>query len=486
MLRLWPETLVGRAALVLLIGVLASNLVGLLVYSGDRFDLLTSARGQDLAERVAEVVDLFEETPAAERRALARSLRRPGLRLFWSRTPIASGQIEGVRAAITRRALLKELGAEWSERLVLSIGESPRPHGRGYGGRGGLAGGTDAEANDDGPSAFPQAGAKRDNDGDALVGSLRLSDGSWLNFVTAFAAFTPFWATSYFLIVIGTTVVVASLSLWAVRHATRPLSMFTTAAERLGRDVDAPPMAEDGPAEVRRAAAAFNQMQTKLQALLRDRMQMLAAMSHDLRTPITRLKLRAELIDDEQQQRKILADLEEIQAMIDASLGFARDAASREDEATFDLPVLLQTICEMAEDAGGNAQYDGPDHAGFVGRPQTLKRALTNLVDNALKYGSRARVMLGEAGEEFRIVIDDDGPGIPEAEVDKVFAPFYRIDASRSRETGGVGLGLAVVHAAIQLHGGSVSLRNRPEGGLRVLIHLPKRAAVRLSSVGDG
>lgn len=483
--RPWPATLVGRAALVLLLGVLVSNLIGLLVYSGDRFDLLTSARGQDLAERVAEVVRLFEETPAAERRALARSLRRPGLRLFWSRAPIASSGIDGVRAAIIRRALLKELGADWRERLVLGTGESLRPQGRGFGYGGGAAQLPEADSGAD-SMATERPPVGRRWGGDTLVGSLRLTDGSWLNVVTPFAAFTPFWATSYFLIVIGTTVAVASLSLWAVRHATRPLSMFTAAAERLGRDVDAPPLAEDGPVEVRRAAAAFNQMQTRLQALLRDRLQMLAALSHDLRTPITRLKLRAELIDDAQQQRKILADLEEIHAMIDASLSFARDAASREEEVPFDLSVLLQTVCEMAEDAGGDARYAGPDHASFVGRPQTLRRAMANLVDNALKYGSCARVMLKEETGEVCIVVDDAGPGIPEGEVDKVFAPFYRIDASRSRETGGVGLGLAVVYAAVRLHGGTICLQNRPEGGLRALMRLPKRAATRLSSGGDG
>lgn len=478
MRRLWPQTLVGRTALVLLLGVLASNLIGILVYSGDRFDILTSARGQDLAERVAEVVRLFEETPIAERPALARSLRRPGLRLFWTRGPYATGAMSGVQAVIIRRALLKELGDEWSERLILAQGPPPRLRGRDRGG--GFGGPPDAGFDNDvgaGRSASIGPGAS----GAVLVGSLRLADGSWLNFITPFRAFTPFWATAYFLIVVCSTVAVACLSLWAVRRAARPLSMFTAAAERLGRDVDAPPLEEAGPVEVRRAAAAFNQMQTRLQALLRDRLQMLAALSHDLRTPITRLKLRAELIDDEQQQRKILADLGEIHEMVEAALAFARDAANQEADMRFDLAVLVQTVCEEAEDSGGDAGYAGPDHVGFVGRPQTLKRAFANLVDNAIKYGDRARVALETGEQEIRITVDDDGPGLPEREIDKVFAPFYRVETSRSRETGGVGLGLAVVLAAIQLHAGTVSLRNRPEGGLSAFIRLPRRSPDRLS-----
>lgn len=478
MRRLWPQTLVGRAALVLLIGVLASNLIGLLVYSGDRLDVLSSARGQDLAERVADAVRLFEQTPEPERRKLARALRRPGLRLFWTRAPIAAGDVGGVQGAIVRRALLGELGDAWRDRLVLAYGPPPRLRGRGPGG--GFRGPPDVEADADDAPDFRHLPSGPGGE-DVLLGSLRLSDGSWLNFVAPLAAFAPFWATGYFLIVIVTTVAVASLSLWAVRHAARPLSMFTAAAERLGLDVDAPPLAEDGPVEVRRAAAAFNRMQTRLQALLRDRTQMLAALSHDLRTPITRLKLRAELIDDEQQQRKILADLEDIHTMVEASLAFARDATNREAEAPLDLAVLLQTVCEEAEDSGGQASYFGPDHAQLFGRSQALKRAFANLVDNAVKYGGRAVVTLEPAEEAVRIIVDDDGPGIPEGEIDKVFAPFYRVEGSRSRETGGVGLGLAVVLAAVQVHSGQIVLRNRREGGLSVLVQLPGPGLSRLS-----
>jgi signal transduction histidine kinase len=277
-------------------------------------------------------------------------------------------------------------------------------------------------------------------------------------------------------LLISTGLVLAA-SVWAVRRATQPLGMLGEAAERLGRDVHAPPLAESGPLEVAQAARAFNEMQDRLQQLIRDRTQMLAAISHDLRTPLTRLRLRAELIDDLEQQRKTIADLQEMQAMIAAALEFARDEVAVEPPASLDLAVLLQTICDDTADAGADARYAGPEHARCVGRPAALKRALANLVGNAVRYGDRARVTLSSEPGQLRVNVDDDGPGLPEAELERVFQPFYRLETSRSRETGGVGLGLAIVRAAVEAHSGRVHLANRPGGGLRATVLLPQRIA---------
>jgi signal transduction histidine kinase len=483
-LRLWPRTLVGQAALVVLLAVAGSNLVGLLVYSGDRLDLMASARGHDLAERIALAAQVLETVPAAERRQHLQTLRQPGLRLFWGRQPLTGGDGDGLQVRLVRRALLAELGDDWADRLQLASGPPPPPGwGRGLGrfadgdegphpgrppgaGRGDGAGG--------GPLALPfDWGATAEP---AFLGSLRLADGSYLNFVAAQAVFRPFWATPFFFVVVGTTLAVAAVSLWAVRKAAKPLSMFADAAERLGRDVDAPPLAAEGPLEVRRAAQAFNDMQNRLQVLLRNRLQMLAAMSHDLRTPITRLKLRAEMTDDAEQRAKTIADLDELLSMVDATLAYARDNAHLEAASAFDVAVLLQAVCEEREDAGGQARYEGPAHLSFVGRPRMLKRAFANLADNAVKYGGGAEIRLADPGDAIVVTVDDGGPGIPSAELGRVFEPFYRVDASRSRATGGVGLGLAVVRAAVEAHGGSVLLANRPEGGLTAVVRLPRSA----------
>ncbi len=504
--RLLPATMVGRTALVLVTAVVVSNLLGLLVYSGDRFDLVTSARGRDLAERIAGAVEVLDQAAPEDRRSLVRAMRQPGLRLFWSRQPFADDNAGGLAAGLMRRALLNELGRGWEGRLRLASGPYPPPGpGRGShqrfardrlppGGAGagsglepgrapGRAQGESGEGSGDDPPPPPAVAAPGGRPGsaggagaeEALFGSIGLADGSWLNFIAAAAVFRPFWTTPFFFIIVGTTVAVGLISFWAVRRAIRPLSMFADAAVRLGRDVDAPPLDPAGPREVERAALAFNGMQARLQALLRDRLQMLAAMSHDLRTPLTRLRLRAELLEDGEQQAKTLADLAEIEAMVEATLAYARDAAAREPDAAFDLAVLVQTVCEEAEDAGGRTDYTGPQHLSWYGRPRLLKRALANLVDNAIKYGERAEVALSSQAESVEITCSDHGCGIPPAERTRVFEPFYRSEGSRGRATGGVGLGLAVVRAAVEAAHGSIELADRPQGGLRATLRLPRR-----------
>lgn len=288
------------------------------------------------------------------------------------------------------------------------------------------------------------------------------------------------------LLIAASSLAAAAVAAVLVWRASAPLSLFAAASERLGRDLDAPPLPEQGPEEVARAARAFNEMQARLQRMVRQRTQMLAAMSHDLRTPLTRLRLRAELMDDPAQQEKALADLGQIEELIATSLEFARDAFTGEAPARLDVAALVKTICDEAGDAGGRVDYHGPERAPFTARPMALRRALANLVDNAMRYGERVDVslILQRKGEDDRadVVVEDDGPGLPDGELGKVGEPFYRPDASRSREGGGAGLGLAIVRAVAAAHGGSITLANRPTGGLRATLSiaalpLPERTA---------
>ncbi|MDH5749719.1 MAG: ATP-binding protein, partial [Rhodospirillales bacterium] len=309
--------------------------------------------------------------------------------------------------------------------------------------------------------------------GGLLRVSMQLSDGSWLNFRTPFVPLQPFWSSGYFLWFLVLTLGVLAVSVWAVKRASSPLSIFARASERLGRDVNAPPISEEGPDEVRKAAAAFNTMQRSLRRFVDDRTQMLAAISHDLRTPITRLKLRAELIEDETQKNKFLSDLDEMESMISSTLSFARDEAAIEEATSFDLAVMLQDLCEDMAETGADIRYVGLDHAPYTGKPVALKRAIGNLAGNAVTYGESAEVVLHKTATGIEVSINDKGPGIPEDQMEKVFTPFYRLEQSRSRETGGVGLGLSVVRSIVHAHGGEVTLKNRAEGGLRVTITLP-------------
>jgi signal transduction histidine kinase len=302
----------------------------------------------------------------------------------------------------------------------------------------------------------------------------QLADGSWASFEHGLSD-EPFawpWRLLLTLAVLLASVIV--LTLLAVRWLTRPLAVLATAADALGRDMHRPPLPEEGPAEVRRAAAAFNTMQARLQVHLREREQMLAAVSHDLRTPITRLRLRTELIGDEALRVKFARDLAEMEAMTAAALDFLRGARVDEPVQPVDVLALLESLQADLEEAGHAVQVQDQVMAPYLARPLALKRLLTNLIENAVKYGERAAVRVEDNAAQLRIIVADNGPGIAEAEIERVFEPFYRVEGSRSRATGGVGLGLSVARDIARAHGGELTLRNRAGGGLEAILTLPR------------
>ena len=281
---------------------------------------------------------------------------------------------------------------------------------------------------------------------------------AWIRLLTRFAGF-------------GLVIILCSL--WFARGAARNLSQFSAAADAVGRSVDAPLLPESGPREVRLAATAFNRMQERLRRFVNDRTQMLAAISHDLRTPLTRLRLRAEFVDDDAQRSKMLGDIAEMEAMISATLAFARDDAVREPRSPQDLDQLLDQLASDLCDVGYPVHYEPTGAVEVSCSPGGLRRALANLAENAVKYGGVARLTLERTDDLVTILIDDDGPGIAPEMAEQVFQPFFRLEGSRNRDTGGVGLGLSVARTIIRGHGGDIQLINRPEGGLRVTVTLP-------------
>jgi signal transduction histidine kinase len=251
------------------------------------------------------------------------------------------------------------------------------------------------------------------------------------------------------------------------------MAALAAAAERLGRGESVPALSESGPLDIRQATRAFNRMGARLQRFVQDSTRMLAAISHDLRTPITTLRLRAEFVDDEETRTKILETLEEMQRMTEATLAFAREEAAAEDTRTVDFAALVDSVCADLADLGQDVAFSGPERLPYACRPLSLKRALRNLIENAVAYGRRARVGLAAGEDALRVVIEDDGPGIPEADFERVFQPFVRLEESRSPETGGIGLGMAIARSIVRGHSGEIELENRPEGGLRVTVRLP-------------
>ena len=495
-MRLWPSSLIGRTVVVLLLGLVLSNLIGFGFYWNDRVRSLADARAGHLAARIVSLTASVDEVAPAARPDFVRRLRGPGFRVaFTPADSLApSGLIAGPWQRTIRSAVIDEWGGDPGDRLRIGVvppekrdlltaefvqrdrndwrGSRMRNQdssrrgmmGRGYRGGQGRNRGF-------GPDDFPPPS---DYGEDILAVSFQLTDGGWMNFLMPQLNLKPFWATGVFLPVLLATLAVIAISVFAVWRAIAPLALFTHAAERLGRDVTAPPLDERGPREVSLAARAFNGMQKRLRSFIEDRTQMLAAISHDLRTPITRMRLRAEFVEDEEQRDKMLKDLDEMEAMIAATLSFARDDATREERVQIDLADLLQSLCDEAADGGGSADYTGPRRLVMFGAPMALKRAFSNLIGNALKYGHAAHVTLEDGEGEVVISIADEGPGIPENQLDKVFAAFYRVESSRSRETGGVGLGLAVVRSILRGHGGDIELANRPEGGLKATVTLPR------------
>ncbi len=278
-----------------------------------------------------------------------------------------------------------------------------------------------------------------------------------------------------------TLVAVVVVSLLAVRLVTRPLQRLAEAADAFGRDLDSPPLAESGPAETRRAAEAFNRMQLRLRRLIAERSRALAAVSHDLRTPLTRLRLRAELVEDEPLRAQINADIDDMQAMVEATLDYLRGLGESEAVQGIDIEALLASLVADEQALGRPVTLAGGEAsvpvAPYRGRLSALKRAVANLVDNAVKYGHEAQVAVTDGADALRIVVADRGPGIAEADLERVVEPYVRLETSRSRATGGVGLGLAIARDAARLHGGELLLENRVEGGLRATLILPRRIA---------
>ena len=311
-----------------------------------------------------------------------------------------------------------------------------------------------------------------DRDGKQLL-AIRLQDGETIT--TRMLASPPpprFGPVTLTLLFIAISMTL--LGLWAARALTSPLRAFAKAAEGFNLDAAFAPLPERGPHEIRTAARAFNQMRDRIKHLIEDRVRMLAAVGHDLRTPITRLRLRSEFVEDEALRGRMLSDLDQMKAMVEAVLVYLRDGRSQESPTKIDLATSLQTIADQFADLGHDVGYAGPDHAAILARPDALHRAIANLVDNAVRYGGKALIRLAVAPAAVTITIEDDGPGIPEADKATMLEPFRRGEAARTMDSAtGFGLGLSIALAVVQAHGGTLTLANRGPRGLTATITLP-------------
>lgn len=301
---------------------------------------------------------------------------------------------------------------------------------------------------------------------------VRQSDGRWLVVEPKPTFRMDSWQQRILLILLLSVIAVTPLAWLFARRLSQPITAFADAAERLGKDPRTPPLNLSGSTEVVAAASAFNMMQERLRRYVEDRTAMVGAIAHDLRTPLTRLKFRIEAAPDDIRP-KLAADIDQMETMIAATLGFVRDTNRPAERTKLELASLLESVMDEAAETGGDTTVERAEKTVIEGDPVALKRLVQNLVDNALKYGGAARGRVYAEDGMAIIEIDDYGPGVPPAELERVFEPFYRGEPSRNRQTGGIGLGLAVVRSLARAHGGDVTLTNRPEGGLRASVRLP-------------
>lgn len=459
MSRLFPKSLFGQTLLILLAGLAASHLIGAWIYTADREQAVRAIGGLTLSQRVANITQLVVLAPVEWRERIVASSNDPSFRVSLSTQQPAianSGQdTPAVRAIGEFLADRLPEGAVRQIRVAVSDSPGP-PFAMGYG-----------HAMRMGPMMHA-VGAWR-----GLEVAMQIADGQWLSFASVLPESGPAVSKQFILSMAVMAVIILVVSIWAVRRVTAPLGEIAQAAERLGKDIAAAPLAEIGTIEMRRAVQAFNGMQARLRRFVEDRTRMLAAISHDLRTPLTSLRLRAEDVESAEEREKMLAAIDDMIVMIEATLAFARDEASAEPRRRIDLTALVASVVDDMAAAGRPVVMEASPSVICECVPGALKRTVSNLIDNAVKYGKAAHVAVKSTPGTIAIIVEDEGPGIPEEELGQVFQPFYRVEESRSRETGGIGLGLAIAQSIAQAHGGEITLSNRQEGGLRATIGLP-------------
>ena len=454
-MKLLPHSLFGRIALILVGGLVAVQLFTTAMHISERYDLVVRNGAARAAARIGDVVGVLNAVTPAQRPRILHAMADATLKLNDGKPADgepSAAEKETELNRVTREALALALGPGTQFRVIGAQPVHLNPeswYAREFGERAGIR----------------------------VHAAVMLDDGTWVTAESTDPPRTTTWFTRLLRNLAIVDGVMLVLLFFAVRLATKPLSVLARAAEELGRNIERPPLPETGAVELARASRALNTMQDRLKRYVDTRVKILAAMSHDLKTPITRMRLRAEMLDDAHIKAKFIKDLDELQHMVGSTLDYMRGLADGgETLQPIDVTALISSLKEDAEEAGHTITISGDACSPVMGRAQALKRCLQNLIDNALAYGRRADITLRDEGGALNIAISDDGPGIPEDDIERVFEPFYRVEGSRNRSSGGSGLGLSIARNIAQAHGGSVRLRNLARGGLEATLRIPRGA----------
>ncbi|WP_018608903.1 ATP-binding protein [Uliginosibacterium gangwonense] len=468
--RLLPKTLFGQLALALFSVLLLVQVLGLWLMLDERSKLNYKLLAEYSARRTGGIITALEQADPQERAVLVKALSVPPttltLALPWAQdgadqSNAAQTFVHQAREQSPYSTTIQVLRMETINRDLFAPFLHP-------------------------PEEHTRRPHERTTDDDELfrfklyplvfIAQARLRDGTTVTFHHVLPKPTDNYPTRVIALLALLSLSAGLLSIWAVRRLTRPLASFADAAAGLARNLNNPAMPETGTVEVRRAAEAFNAMQRALKRYIDTRAQALSAVSHDLRLPLTRLRLRLEAIPDPALRNKMSHDLTEMDTMIGHTLDFLRAGSNTEPPVLLNLDALLDSVVEDMEELGAQIRREGRSHAPITARPHALRRCIANLLENARCYGGGGTIELHleDLGKEVRLHIRDHGPGIPEADLEKVLEPYFRLEASRARHTGGTGLGLAIAKAIVEMHGGSLTLKSPPGRGLTASISLPR------------
>jgi len=470
---LWPRSLFGRLLVASVVAVLLAQVVGLFLIAQEREHFVLQGSVREWTRRIAETTLTLQSLQPSERAAAVSRLtsaqeefpRAPrGFPRFRGAGadphPLMRGFVPLPLLSDFEQTLRDQLRSALGPSYAIEVSATPEP----------------APAAIPVPVPFFEAHELAAHKGGAerYDVTVRFADGDPVIYrVMRPPRGAPLPRNLFINLTLLFVILVIALYVVA-RSITRPLSDLARAADSVGRDARPAPLAEHGARELRDAARAFNTMQERLRRYLDSRTRVLAAMSHDLKTPLTRLRLQVETLDNPPLQARIGRELDEMEGMVREALSLLKGLDDGEPAAAIDIDALLAGLREQFLEMGRQVTVSGHVAQAFIGRPQALKRCLTNLVENAIKFGTRADILV-EDGAVLRIRVRDHGLGIPEEELERVFEPFYRLDSSRNRDSGGSGLGLSIARDIAQAHGGSLALHNLPAGGLEATLELPRR-----------
>ncbi len=447
----------------LAVGLTLAQLGSVAIHLFDRGSSVYRLASVQLTARIGQTARILNRLPPEHRGKVVDEIRGRNLRVVLSERPVNIGRGFSEHDPYERQfteALRQQIGAPWP--VSVNINPNARP-----------AGAFELWMARYFYFLLPQPYS--------IVVQVGLEDGSYAVFDVNVPQEPLSRLESLVPLLLLMLLVCFALAAFLVRMITRSLDRLARAADAFGQDPASQPLPEQGPSEIRRVIAAFNRMQERVRRYLVERGRLLGAISHDLKTPITRLRLRTEMLEDDALRAKFVKDLADMESMVTQTLDFMRDASAAEPVQKVDLMALLESLQRDYQDTGNPVEIEGRLAHPYSGRPLALRRCLTNLVDNALRYGKRATLKAEEESGRITIRVLDEGPGMSAEEFERAFEPFFRGEASRSRETGGSGLGLGIARNIARAHGGELTLRNRAQCGLEAILELPQ-ATLRVPS----